>query len=53
MHVAQKTKNYIGFLPSFISASFVGGFPPPRGGVTGRLFVKDGVFAFFSDGFKI
>ena len=44
---------YIGFFPSFNKASFTAAAPPPRGGVTGREFVKDGVFAFFSDGFKI
>jgi len=41
---------YIGFFPSFISASLR---PEPRGGVTGRLLFNDGVFVFFSDGFKI
>ena len=44
---------YIGFLPSFSKESFMPGLPPPRGGVTGRLFPKEGVLAFFSDGFKI
>jgi hypothetical protein len=44
---------YIGFLPSFIKASFIPGLPPPLGGVTGRLLFNEGVFAFFSDGFKI
>jgi len=44
---------YIGFFPSFNKASFIPVFPPPRGGVTGRLLFNDGVLAFFSDGFKI
>jgi hypothetical protein len=44
---------YMGFLPSFIRLSLFGTFPPPLGGVTGRLLVNDGVLAFFSDGFKI
>jgi hypothetical protein len=43
----------MGFLPSFIKASFIPGWPPPRGGVTGRLLPNEGVLAFFSDGFKI
>lgn len=44
---------YIGFLPSFNKASFIPALPPPRGGVTGRLLFNEGVFAFFSDGFRI
>jgi hypothetical protein len=44
---------YIGFFPSFNKASFIPVFPPPRGGVTGRELFNDGVFAFFSEGFKI
>lgn len=46
---------YIGFLLSFIKESFKPGLPPapPRGGVTGRLLPSEGVFVFFSDGFKI
>jgi hypothetical protein len=43
---------YIGFFPSFNKASLPPAFPPPRGGVTGRL-LGIGVLAFFSDGFKI
>ena len=48
-----KGEVYMGFFPSFISASFIGGLPPPRGGVTGRELFSDGVLAFFSDGFRI
>jgi hypothetical protein len=44
---------YRGFLPSFIILSFMPGLPALRGGVTGRLLLNVGVFAFFSDGFKI
>jgi hypothetical protein len=44
---------YIGFFPSFIKTSFIPAFPPPRGGVTGRVLFNDGVLVFFSDGFKI
>ncbi len=44
---------YIDFFASFVKVSFIPGFPPPRGGVTGRLLPNDGVLAFFSDGFKI
>jgi hypothetical protein len=44
---------YMGFFPSFIIESFIGGLPPPRGGVTGRELFSDGVLAFFSDGFRI
>jgi len=50
MHVAQ---DYIGFFPSFNKESFIPAFPPPRGGVTGRLLFSDGVLVFFSDGFNI
>ena len=44
---------YMGFFPSFNKASFIPAVPPPRGGVTGRELLNDGVFAFFSEGFKI
>jgi hypothetical protein len=44
---------YIGFFPSFNKESFIPAFPPPRGGVTGRVLFNDGVLVFFSDGFKI
>lgn len=46
---------YIDFLPSFTKASFIPALPAValRGGVTGRELLNEGVFAFFSDGFKI